>query len=551
MKRKAVAALAANLAVFLLLLAITVVLQIKTHAYQRDLSTYGDEAPHYLNSLVIRDYLVKGLGTNPMVFALRYYAAYPKIALFVWPPLFHAVLGLFMVIAGTGVGRAMVFIALCSAGVAFTLFRILRRAGETWPVALAPPVLLTLLSITQHLSAVMMLDCALALVTLLFVIRTAAFLEKPDFKNALWFAFAAAAGCLIKGNGVANLAALPFAIVILRRWDILRRWQLYAAAAIIAVLSVIPLAIAFAWLRENSIFTPLTGALIARALRIYLGEQLGWLGLVGLGAGLLGLALGGVRWLPNRGEPAALRTLAVVMLGCVLTIVGFHLASLHSVPDSRYLYPAVPCMFFFLPEIGRWLARRTGRAWAAPVALWVIVAAFLAVDFHVDAERPAGYRRLVADLRRLNPGPLRVLVFANDRGEGAFVVEVADSDPGRRDCVIRSTKLMMISDWHSYHYKMLDTDPVELTGRIERLGIQYLVLDHEMVRLDELNRLIRGVLAIGPGRVRPVLDFPADADHTDHLEVFQFLQSANPPAERLELTFPFAKAIVGDRKIYQ
>jgi hypothetical protein len=48
-----------------------------------------------------------------------------------------------------------------------------------------------------------------------------------------------------------------------------------------------------------------------------------------------------------------------------------------------------------------------------------------------------------------------------------------------------------------------------------------------------------------------VLDFPADADHTDHLEVFQFLQSANPPAERLELTFPFAKAIVGDRKIYQ
>ena len=86
MKRNA-AALWANLVVFLLLFAIIVALQLKAHVYRRELSTYGDEASHYLNSLVIRDYLVKGLGTNPVLFAERYYAAYPKVALLVWPPL--------------------------------------------------------------------------------------------------------------------------------------------------------------------------------------------------------------------------------------------------------------------------------------------------------------------------------------------------------------------------------------------------------------------------------------------------------------------------------
>ena len=541
--------LAANLAVFLFLFGITVVLQVKTHAYQRELTTYGDEASHYLNSLVIREYLVHGIGTNPLAFAAHYYAAYPKVALFVWPPLFHTALSLFMMIAGTGLDQAMVFVALCSAGVAFALYGALRRAGESWLVSLAPAVLLTLLPIAQHLSAVMMLDSALALVTVIFAIRTATFIEKPDLKNAVWFAFAAAAGCLIKGNGVANLVAVPFVIVVLRRWDILRRRQLYLAAAIVAVLSVIPLALAFAWLRQNSIFAPPSGVMM-HALRVYLGEQPAQLGLVGLGAGLLGLILGGMRWLPNRAEGPP-RTLALSMIGCLLGVVGFHLAISHSEPDPRYFFPAVPCMLFFLPEIGRWLARRTGRSWAVAGTVWLLVAIFLAVDFHIEPVRAAGFRRTVADLRRSSPGPLRVLVFANDRGEGAFVVEVANSDPGRRDCVIRSSKLMMVSNWTSSRFNMLYADPEELTSKIERLGIQYLVLDHELARQEPLNQLIRGVLATGPTRVRSVLDLPSDDTHSDKIEVFQFLRSTNPPAERLELSFPFSKAIVGDLKIVQ
>jgi hypothetical protein len=291
--------------------------------------------------------------------------------------------------------------------------------------------------------------------------------------------------------------------------------------------------------------------LIVRCLRVYLGEQPGWLGVVGITAGVLGLALGCARYLPRRAAAEPSRTLAVALLGCFAGVVGFHLAISHSMPDSRYLYPAVPCMLFFLPEIGRLVANWTSRAWVVPVAVWIIVAVYVAVDFHFESTQPAGYRRLVAGLREIHPGPLRTLVFASDRGEGGFIVEVADSDPGRRDCVIRSSKLMMSSDWHSYSYTMRYSDPNALMTRIERLGLQYVVLDHAMSKTEELNALIRGVLASGPERIRPVLDYPAGADHTQHLEVFAVVRAANPPAERLELTFPFAKAIVGDLKFYQ
>jgi hypothetical protein len=40
---------------------------------------YSDEAAHFMNGLLIRDYLTQGLGNNPMHFAEQYYLSYPKL----------------------------------------------------------------------------------------------------------------------------------------------------------------------------------------------------------------------------------------------------------------------------------------------------------------------------------------------------------------------------------------------------------------------------------------------------------------------------------------
>jgi hypothetical protein len=50
-----------------------------------------DEPARIVTGLMVRDYLVHGLGQPPMAFAREYYVHYPKVALAHWPPLFYVV----------------------------------------------------------------------------------------------------------------------------------------------------------------------------------------------------------------------------------------------------------------------------------------------------------------------------------------------------------------------------------------------------------------------------------------------------------------------------
>src|SRR5580765_351093 len=80
-----------------LLLSVTVGLQVAAGAYQSERNSYSDEAAHFMNALVLRDYIREGLSQNPLRFAEDYYRHYPKIAPGMWPPLFStAVAGLML-----------------------------------------------------------------------------------------------------------------------------------------------------------------------------------------------------------------------------------------------------------------------------------------------------------------------------------------------------------------------------------------------------------------------------------------------------------------------
>ncbi|MCC6990859.1 MAG: hypothetical protein IT181_17765, partial [Acidobacteria bacterium] len=69
-------------------------------AYASERGLHSDEAAHLLNGLLLRDYLREGLGQDPMAFAQAFYAHYPKIAPFMWPPLLHVMLGVAMLAGG-------------------------------------------------------------------------------------------------------------------------------------------------------------------------------------------------------------------------------------------------------------------------------------------------------------------------------------------------------------------------------------------------------------------------------------------------------------------
>src|SRR6187402_3587048 len=71
---------------FLGLLALAVASQLLVGAYGVELGNSPDESAHFMNALLVRDYLSHGLGTSPLTFAESYYLSYPKIAPLMWPP---------------------------------------------------------------------------------------------------------------------------------------------------------------------------------------------------------------------------------------------------------------------------------------------------------------------------------------------------------------------------------------------------------------------------------------------------------------------------------
>ena len=75
---------------FLVYLPLVLVLQYATGIYRSELSHDPDESAHVITSLMIHDYAQSGLGSSPLRFAENYYVHYPKVAIGIWPPVFHA-----------------------------------------------------------------------------------------------------------------------------------------------------------------------------------------------------------------------------------------------------------------------------------------------------------------------------------------------------------------------------------------------------------------------------------------------------------------------------
>lgn len=69
---RARAALSRDLVVFCALFLAVIAAQITAGAYHSERNSYSDEAAHFMNGLLVRDYLRDGLGQSPVKFAEEY-----------------------------------------------------------------------------------------------------------------------------------------------------------------------------------------------------------------------------------------------------------------------------------------------------------------------------------------------------------------------------------------------------------------------------------------------------------------------------------------------
>ncbi|RYD35713.1 MAG: phospholipid carrier-dependent glycosyltransferase, partial [Verrucomicrobiaceae bacterium] len=204
--------------IFCLLLALTLMLQIRSGAYQSDFGGHADEAAHVVTGLMVRDYLAGPLwsGIHPMRYAEEYYNRFPKVAIGHYPPAFYLVEGVWLLPSRTKTAL-LLLPAFLTAFTGWIVFMAGRRL-MSFSAALAAAVLFTLMHLVQSYTAIVMSDMLLVIWCLLATLAFARFLSTGSAKWSLAFGTLAAAAILTKGSGLLLALVPPAAILLTGRW---------------------------------------------------------------------------------------------------------------------------------------------------------------------------------------------------------------------------------------------------------------------------------------------------------------------------------------------
>ena len=470
-------------------IAACVAIQLGVGAYSTDRGLTNDEAAHFVNSLLILDYLREAPFSNPLRYALDYYAHLPRVSIGHWPPMFYivqaAVFGLF----GRSGATAMAFQAVI-AGVACGWPAILVQRRLGWLtglcaglVVLASPVLLFLLD-------AVMLDTFLALWVLGAALTWSQFARRPGLGWAALFALCAIGAIMTKGNGF-GLALLPLLhAAITRNTRPLLDWRAWLAAVAIAVVTVPWYAFTYRMAADGFNYAwgwDYTGRAIPAYARA-LVPSLGVIGLIGFVAGVVAAAR---RVDGDRDQMLA--SLAATVLAMALFQV---VAPAYITP--RYLVSLVPAAVAVsalgLAFLVRQVIPRLQRVGGPAVAFLLLVNAATILELpHVA---PFGMDRVARLVLQAEGGNPLVLIAGSGRAEGALIAAFAELDPARTHYVLRGTQLLGTGNFMGTQYQERFADTDELVRWLDDSGIGWLVVDDSGdARELAANRQIDAILA--------------------------------------------------------
>ena len=89
-----------EVAIFTFCFSLAALLSWFAGAFQAEFGGYPDEPAHYVTGLMIHDYIAGWFPATPLRFAENYYLHYPKVAFGHWPPVFHFLQAIWMLLFG-------------------------------------------------------------------------------------------------------------------------------------------------------------------------------------------------------------------------------------------------------------------------------------------------------------------------------------------------------------------------------------------------------------------------------------------------------------------
>lgn len=401
----------------------------------------GDETRHVMTGVFFRDLFLDAPIGNLRAYAVRYYLQYPAVSLLVWPPLFHAVEGLWFLVFGVSYLAAKALVLVFAGLACLYTYRLARRTHGPeiafWTVllfALAPVVL-------KHARQVMLEapTLALALAAAYHFLR---YLDRERPRDILLSALSSAGAALIRYDVVFLLLFFAGGLLATRKWRLLMRREVVLSAALALVLVAPVYALTVREIGWSRLFVKAAEEETAGRPSVFLApssflyypveqvRSLGWFALlsavVGMGGSVLGEKL-------HRSWPHFLLIAAVYL---TFSSAG-KLAGRHGI----YM---VPALALFAAEgiafLSDWL--RLGRLRLGRLR-WAVFGAALAGTAWAALE-PAPYLRGYEAAARYVREQSRVSPFCLFDGglEGDFIYQMRLGDPGRRFWTLRGDKLL-------------------------------------------------------------------------------------------------------------
>jgi hypothetical protein len=171
--------------------------------------------------------------------------------------------------------------------------------------------------------------------------------------------------------------------------------------------------------------------------------------------------------------------------------------------EPRYVIPSLPPLLMFLAAGMSWLSRRLplSRSYRPVLVGAAVVLVFAAEAFIIPNNTSSGCN---AFAQQLATSPelrqAKVMVSSDPLVEGMFIAAVAEREPRPGHIVLRGSKSLSQSDWIGHDYQDLVHTPAEMMKELERLRVDYLVLDTSAppVRYLAFHRLLTETVAAYP-----------------------------------------------------
>jgi hypothetical protein len=484
-----------GLIVFVLAFDLAFFWQYQGGAYRSEFGGHPDEAAHVVTGLFIRDalveagrYAVDGFHGSPVrvgkEFADSYYSHYPKIGLGVWPPFFYLVQSAWTLPFGASRTTLLLLMAVLAGGVGWLVFRALREEYGVSVAGLGAALALSL-PLVRSYYGMMMAETLSALLMLGAMLAFGAFLDRERKSDALWFGVLAALAILTKGTGLALALAAPLALLLTRKFHLLKRPALWSAVLIILIVAG-PWTWATRHLGKGGWLQPEPSWSFTREALPYYAGKLG----LSLGLGPLLLAVLGVgarvcSASQNRGRWIAAGALIVaVVVFQSIAPVGL---------EARHIIPALPaaCMLAIagLSFTVEWLQerwrRRAGVDPAVPprnsnLVFWagcILLLGSLWANWPPAPKGCSGFAPL-AETMLAEAAPAEVTLVSSDAtGEGMFIAEVALRERRPGHVIQRASKSLASSTWSGSGYTPAFANDTEVFAFLTSGEIRYLVLD--------------------------------------------------------------------------